>query len=127
MGNKFLQANKKLPNMEKPGAGGVSMKIERTSRRKGSRVEKTDVYQSTDEKSDDSALGSPSENIDTLPKPQRCLSAEEAAQFLSLPDKESLAYLHGQPDGPPFIQLSLRKKIYCLQDLIGWLETRKRR
>lgn len=60
-----------------------------------------------------------------LPKPQRYLSANEARQFLGLRTKSALAYLHLQPDGPPYIPLTARNKIYCLADLVAWAESRK--
>ncbi len=60
-----------------------------------------------------------------LPKPQRFLTANEAIQFLGLRSKSSLAYLHAQPDGPPFVRLTARRRVYSLTDLITWAESRK--
>lgn len=60
-----------------------------------------------------------------LPKPQRFLTADEAVIFLGLRSKAALAYLHAQPDGPPFVRLSKRRKVYALVDLVAWAETRK--
>jgi predicted DNA-binding transcriptional regulator AlpA len=60
-----------------------------------------------------------------LPKPQRYLTADEAIQFLGLRSKSSLSYLHAQPDGPPFIRLTARRRAYALVDLMAWAESRK--
>lgn len=60
-----------------------------------------------------------------LPKPQRYLTAEEAIHFLGLRSKSALFYLHNQPDGPPFVKLSQRRRVYCLADLMAWAEARK--
>lgn len=60
-----------------------------------------------------------------LPRPQRFLTADEAIKFLGLRSKSSLAYLHNQPDGPPFVRLTARRRVYCLKDLQAWVEARK--
>jgi len=60
-----------------------------------------------------------------LPKPQRFLTADEAIYLLGLGSRSALAYLHAQPDGPPFIFLSKRRRVYSLTDLIAWAESRK--
>ncbi|MDP2875988.1 MAG: hypothetical protein Q8O00_07375 [Holophaga sp.] len=60
-----------------------------------------------------------------LPKPQRYLTADEAIQFLGLRSKSALVYLHAQPDGPPFVRLTARRRVYCLVDLMAWAEARK--
>jgi hypothetical protein len=60
-----------------------------------------------------------------LPKPQRYLTADEAIHFLGLRSKSALAYLHNQPDGPPFVRLTARRRVYCLVDLMAWAEARK--
>lgn len=60
-----------------------------------------------------------------LPKPQRYLTAAEAIQFLGLGSKSALTYLHNQPDGPPFVRLTARRRVYALADLMAWAEARK--
>jgi len=60
-----------------------------------------------------------------LPKPQRFLTADEAVTFLGLRSKASLNYLHNGPDGPPFVRLTTRSRVYCLADLQVWAESRK--
>lgn len=60
-----------------------------------------------------------------LPKPQRYLTAAEAIQFLGLRSKAALTYLHAQPDGPPFVRLTARRRVYALVDLMAWAESRK--
>jgi len=60
-----------------------------------------------------------------LPKPQRFLTADEAIHFLGLRSKSALAYLHNGPDGPPFVRLTSRRRVYCLVDLMAWAEARK--
>lgn len=60
-----------------------------------------------------------------LPKPQRYLTADEAVAFLGLRSKASLNYLHNGEDGPPFVRLTTRNRVYCLADLQAWAETRK--
>ena len=60
-----------------------------------------------------------------LPMPVRFLSADEARQFLGLKKLSALSYLHDQPDPPPSIPLSERRRIYALPDLIAWVERRK--
>jgi predicted DNA-binding transcriptional regulator AlpA len=65
------------------------------------------------------------ERLPELPKPQRYLTAEEAIQFLGLRNKSALFYLHCQPDGPPFVRLTARRRVYALADLVAWAESRK--
>jgi len=60
-----------------------------------------------------------------LPKPQRFLTADEAVHFLGLRSKSALSYLHNQPDGPPFVRLTARRRVYALADLMAWAEARK--
>ncbi len=60
-----------------------------------------------------------------LPKPQRFLTADEAVTFLGLRSKASLNYLHNGPDGPPFVRLTARSRVYSLGDLQAWAEGRK--
>jgi len=60
-----------------------------------------------------------------LPKPQRFLTADEAVTFLGLRSKASLNYLHNGPDGPPFVRLTTRSRVYSLADLQVWAESRK--
>ena len=60
-----------------------------------------------------------------LPRLQRYLTPEEAVQFLGLRNRAALNYLHGGPDGPPFISLTKRTRSYCLTDLQAWAEARK--
>jgi predicted DNA-binding transcriptional regulator AlpA len=60
-----------------------------------------------------------------LPKPRRFLTADEAVEFLGLRSKTSLVYLHSKPDGPPFVRLTARRRVYDLADLQAWAETRK--
>ena len=60
-----------------------------------------------------------------LPKPQRYLTANEAIHFLGLRNKSALVYLHNQPDPPPFVRLTARRRVYCLADLMAWAESRK--
>ena len=69
----------------------------------------------------------PSTNIPApeLRKPQRFLSADEAVEFLGLRSKASLNYLHNGPDGPPFVRLTSRNRVYSLPDLQVWAESRK--
>lgn len=60
-----------------------------------------------------------------LPKPQRFLTPDEAVTFLGLRSKASLNYLHNGPDGPPFVRLTTRSRVYSLADLVIWAELRK--
>jgi hypothetical protein len=60
-----------------------------------------------------------------LPKPRRFLTAAEAVEFLGLRNKAGLAYLHAQPDGPPFVRLTTRRRVYDLADLQTWAASRK--
>ena len=60
-----------------------------------------------------------------LPKPRRFLTADEAVEFLGLRSKASLVYLHAGPDGPPFVRLTARRRVYDLADLQAWAATRK--
>jgi len=60
-----------------------------------------------------------------LPKPQRYLTPDEAIHFLGIRNKSALHYLHQQPDGPPFVRLTARRRVYCLADLMAWAEARK--
>ena len=60
-----------------------------------------------------------------LPKPQRFLTAAEAVTFLGLRSKASLNYLHNGPDGPPFVRLTARSRVYSLADLQVWAQSRK--
>jgi len=60
-----------------------------------------------------------------LPKAQRFLNSDEAVSFLGLRSKSALAYLHAQPDGPPFVRLTARRRVYALVDLMAWAESRK--
>jgi predicted DNA-binding transcriptional regulator AlpA len=60
-----------------------------------------------------------------LPKPQRFLTADEAVVFLGLRSRASLAYLHNGEDGPPFVRLTARSRVYSLPDLQAWAQSRK--
>lgn len=60
-----------------------------------------------------------------LPKPRRFLTAAEAVEFLGLRNKAGLAYLAAQPDPPPFVRLTQRRRVYDLVDLQSWAASRK--
>lgn len=60
-----------------------------------------------------------------LPRPRRFLTADEAIEFLGLRGRTALNYLHMQPDGPPFVRLTARSRVYDLVDLQAWAEARK--
>ena len=66
----------------------------------------------------------------TTPNPQTdrespYISEAEAVKFLGLRSRSSLTYLHKQPDAPPFIQITSRKRVYALTDLMAWMESRR--
>lgn len=71
----------------------------------------------------DAATPEPS-TILGLPKPERFLTRDETVRFLGLRSRSSLAYLLGQPDPPPYIQLTKRIKVFPLRGLIAWAEAR---
>lgn len=59
-----------------------------------------------------------------LPKPERCLTSAEVIQYLGLRSKSALAYLMAQPDGPPFIRLTKRTRVFPFRPLVAWAEAR---
>ncbi len=71
------------------------------------------------------AAAPPPSSATELPRPRRFLTADEAVEFLGLGGKSALAYLAMQPDPPPFVRLTARRKVFDLADLQAWAEARK--
>jgi predicted DNA-binding transcriptional regulator AlpA len=56
--------------------------------------------------------------------PQRALTIEEAAAYVGL-STWTLDKLRSRGGGPPYIKLG-RRVVYLIEDLNGWLATRRR-
>ena len=60
-----------------------------------------------------------------LHKPSRFLSADEVVAFLNLKNRASLRNMCASPDGPPYVLITANNRVFDLEDLKAWAETRK--